>query len=448
MVSSPAHERRQVRRRISGLAGPLFVAGSLNFAAQLGVLAVLGRMGGEAIYVRSLYQPVSLIVLALSVGFAVSNQVAAAISKGAGRPQDVMANAAGLARVWLGLGAALCLVLAVAAPALPGLLDVDAGLRDTFVSFLRWTSAAGLLIAGEELCASSLRGYGYVRQATVLVACTAGVRVGLVAGLGLGTGIGIAAVPVAEAAGAVTGLAMGCALLRRTELWHPAAVRVWRREVLADLRRIGVPIALSFLVISAYNLAAIGVLGDYGENAVAGFTVVATIQNVVLLPGMALGTATAIIINQQRGAGERRRLGTSMRGGIEATVVTYVAIAALVWSLHDPLARLIGGDAGVAVEAGAYLGAVALTYAVQGPVLAALTIMEETGGGFLAIALNAIYFGLIVATGAAAARATGSADGFYAAVAWCNLIGVTVPLVAVRHVRRLAVYGVNRAGSP
>lgn len=188
MVSSPAHERRQVRRRISGLAGPLFVAGSLNFAAQLGVLAVLGRMGGEAIYVRSLYQPVSLIVLALSVGFAVSNQVAAAISKGAGRPQDVMANAAGLARVWLGLGAALCLVLAVAAPALPGLLDVDAGLRDTFVSFLRWTSAAGLLIAGEELCASSLRGYGYVRQATVLVACTAGVRVGLVAGLGLGTG--------------------------------------------------------------------------------------------------------------------------------------------------------------------------------------------------------------------------------------------------------------------
>ncbi|WP_197093617.1 MATE family efflux transporter [Nonomuraea sp. SBT364] len=429
-------------RTISGLAVPLFVAGSVNFAAQLGIIAILGRMGGEAIYVRSLYQPVSLIVLALSVGFAVCNQVAAAISKGAGRPRDVMSNAASLARVWLGLGAVLYLVLAVAAPSLTGLLQVDAaGLRDTFTSFLRWTSAAGLLVVGEELCASSLRGYGYVRQATVLVICTASVRIGLVAGLGLGAGIGIAAVPIAEATAGLTGLTMGLVLLRRTELWHPPAVRIWRRGVFTDLRRIGVPIALTFLVLSTYNLAVIGVLGNYGENAVAGFTVASTLQNVVLLPGMVLGTATAITINQQRGAGEWRRIRESMRGGIEVTVVTYVVIAALVWSLHDPLAWLIGGDAGVAEAAGSYLGAVALTYAVQGPVLASLAVMEETGGGFRAIVLNAIYFGLIVAVSAVAAHAVGSADGFYAAVAYCNLIGVTVPLIAMRHVRKLSRQG-------
>ncbi|WP_196224002.1 MATE family efflux transporter [[Actinomadura] parvosata] len=436
-----AHKRSGVWRAISGLAVPLFVAESLNFAAQLGIVAILGRMGGEAIYVRALYQPVSLIVLALSVGFAVCNQVAAAISKGAGRPQDVLSNAASLARVWLGLGAALCLVLAVAAPFLLGLLHVDAGLRDTVASFLRWTSAAGLLAVGAELCASSLRGYGYVRQATLLVICTAGVRIGVVAGLGLGAGVGIAAVPVAEAAAGVIGLAMGVVLLRRTELWHPAAVRVWRREVVTDLRRIGVPIAMSFLVLSAYNFAVIAVLGKYGQNAVAGFTVVSTLQGLVLLPGMVLGTATAITINQQRGAGAWGRIRASMRGGIEVTVATYVVIAVLVWSLHDVVARLIGGDAGVAVEAGNYLGAVALTYAVQGPVLASLTVMEETGGGFRAIVLNAIYFGLIVATGAAAAHATGRADGFYAAVACCNLIGVTVPFVAVRHVRQLSARG-------
>ncbi|WP_169789219.1 MATE family efflux transporter [Nonomuraea candida] len=396
---------------------------------------------------RALYQPVSLVVLALSVGFAVCNQVAAAIGKGAGRPRDVMSNAASLARVWLGLGTALFLVLAVAAPFLPGLLQVDAGLRDTFASFLLWTSAAGLLVVGEELCASSLRGYGYVRQATVLVIWTAGVRTGLVAGLGLGAGLGIAAVPIAEAAAGLSGLAMGLVLLRRTELWHPAAVRIWRRAVFTDLRRIGVPIAMSFFVLSAYNLAVIGVLGNYGEDVVAGFTVASTLQNVVLLPGMVLGTATAIVINQQRGAGEWQRIRQSMRGGIELTVVTYVVIAALVWSLHDPLARLIGGDAGVAAAAGGYLGAVALTYAVQGPVLASLTVMEETGGGFLAIVLNAIYFGLIVAVSAAAAHAVGSADAFYAAVAYCNLIGVTVPLIAVRHVRKLSARG-SAAQSP
>jgi hypothetical protein len=55
--------------------------------------------------------------------------------------------------------------------------------------------------------------------------------------------------------------------------------------------------------------------------------------------------------------------------------------------------------------------------------------------------LNAIYFGLIVAVSAAAAHAVGSADGFYAAVAYCNLIGVTVPLIAVRHIRKLSARG-------
>ncbi|MCX4832013.1 MATE family efflux transporter [Streptomyces sp. NBC_01016] len=434
-------------RTISGLAVPLFVAESLNFAVQLGIVAILGRMGGDAVYVRSLYQPVSLVVLAVTVGFAVSNQVAAAIGKGAGRPRDVMANAASLARVWLGLGAVLYLALTIAAPLLTGLFHVDAEQRDTFVSFLRWTSAASLLTIGAELCASSLRGYGYMRHATLLVVWTAGVRIGLVAGLGLGTDIGIAAVPIAEATAGLTGLAMGLVLLRRTELWHPQAALVWRREVFTDLRRIGVPIAMSLLVISAYNLAVIGVLGNYGPDAVAGFTVASTVQNVVLLPGIVLGTATAITINQQRGSGDWQRMRASMRGGIEVTVMVYVAIALLVWSVHDPLARLIGGDAGVAAAAGSYLGAVALTYAVQGPVLTSLTVMEETGGGFRAIVLNTIYFGLIVAVSSAAAHATGSADGFYAAVAYCNLIGVSVPFIAVRHIRKLSAEGNARAAA-
>jgi Na+-driven multidrug efflux pump len=204
---------------------------------------------------------------------------------------------------------------------------------------------------------------------------------------------------------------------------------------------------MSFLVISAYNLAVIGVLGSYGENAVAGFTVASTLQNVVLLPGTVLGTATAITINQQRGAGEWRRIRESMRGGVELTVVTYAVVAVLVWSVHDLLARLIGGDAGVAAATGSYLGAVALTYAIQGPVLASLTVMEETGGGFRAIVLNTIYFGVIVAVSAAAAHAAGSADGFYAAVAYCNLIGVTVPFIAVRHIRKLSARGSAQAAA-
>jgi Na+-driven multidrug efflux pump len=245
-------------------------------------------------------------------------------------------------------------------------------------------------------------------------------------------------------AAALTGLAVGAAMLRRTELWQPRAARTWRPDAVAGLRRIGLPIAASFLLIAGYNFAVIGVLGQYGSEAVAGFTVAASLQNFVMLPATVLGTVTAIAINQQRGAGEWHRIPASLRGGLEVAVALYAVLALLVWSLAGPVARLLSADHGVATSATGYLGAVALTFVVQGPVLASLTVMEETGGGTRAIVLNSVYFALIVVAGALAAHAAGNADAFYRAVALCNLIGVTVPVVAVRYVRRMALSGPDR----
>jgi Na+-driven multidrug efflux pump len=237
----------------------------------------------------------------------------------------------------------------------------------------------------------------------------------------------------------LTGLGLGIAMLRRTELWQlRTAARARLREAVAGLRRIGGPVAASLLVIAGYNFALLGVLGRFGENAVAGFSVATTLQNFILLPGTVLGTTTAIIINQQRGAGEGHRMRDTLRGGLDVTVVVYVPVAVVLWLLAHPIAVLLSGDPQVSSATGAYLSFVALTYAFQGPVLTALTAMEETGGGVRAIVLNVVYFGAIVLATALPGESLGGANGVFEVVACCNFMGISVPFYALRYMRKRA----------
>ncbi|MEU1630925.1 MATE family efflux transporter [Streptomyces sp. NPDC020096] len=423
------------------MAIPIFAAEAVNFLAQLIVVAILGHMGGNAIYVRSVYQPVGLMMLALTVAFSVTNQVGAAISKGAGRPRDVMEYAVSLARIWLVCGTGFCAVLVVTAPWLADLFDVGSGARGTFVSFLRWTCLSGLMAIGPELCASGLRGYGHARRATVLVICTAVLQTGTVAWLGFGAGLGVAAVPIAQAATGVIGTVAGLAMLRRTALWHPPDLRSWQPDALSGLRRIGLPVAASLVVIAGYNFAVLGVLGRYGHEVVAGFSAASTLQNLVLLPGTVIGTATAIIINQQRGAHDWRHMADSVGRGLEISAGLYVLIAVMVWAFAHPMAQSLSSDSHVSASAQSYLGIVAFSFFFQGPVLTALTVMEQTGGGLRVIVLNAVYFGLIVVAGALLAGPLGGVHGFYEVVAWCNVIGISVPFLAVRYVRQMSAAG-------
>ncbi|WP_328603265.1 MATE family efflux transporter [Amycolatopsis sp. NBC_00345] len=419
-------------------AAALALAELTDVLVLLGIVRIMGAMGGSALYVRSLYQPVDLSMIAVTGAFAISNQVSAAISRGRKRPGDVFAAAGSLARVWLVSGALLCLALSVAAPGLADLAHVETLQREDFISFLRWTLSAGLLGFGPALTASCLRGYGHTRGAIIVTMSASLINIGGVAVLGLVARIGIAAIPIASATASVAGLAIGLIVLRRTELWHPASVRVWQADVLRHLRRIGIPVAGSVLLVAVYNMAMLTTISSFGPDAVAGFSVAAAAQNLLFLPGMMLGAATAILINQQRGAGEHAQMGRTLRSGLELGTCAYVVVAVAVWLAGGSYAHLMNSEAGIAHQTAAFLTTVGLTYAVQGPVLLSLTVMEHTEGGRLAVVLNVVYFALVVVIARLATDQLGDVSAVYGTVAVCNLIGVVIPAIAVRHVRRLS----------
>ncbi|GGZ09154.1 hypothetical protein GCM10010300_61330 [Streptomyces olivaceoviridis] len=426
----------RVSRKIGRLAVPMVLGDLLGYLTMLTLVAMVGRMGDQALYVRSLFLPLGMVFSAINAALAVSTQVACSLSKGREKPEDVFPLTVSMTKVWVVLGASLTVVLSLGAPGFAHLFDVSDTARSEFVWFLRWMSVVSLLGFGPALCASALRGFGFARQGLMLTLVSSFTEVALVAWLGLGTGLGIDSLPVAAAVCALAGTAAGLWLMRRAGLWRPGQRAPWRREVLGHVRSVGVPVGATLGLISFYSLALLWVLGPYGEATVAGFSTASSVQSLILMPGIVLGSATAIIFNQARGAGAYGSLGVTYRSGIVLSFAVFAAIAVVTFFARDAIAQVMTGDTDAAAVASEYLGIVALTYAVQGPVLVALTLLEHIGGGRLAVLLNAVYFGGNVVVGAWVCAASDSPHGMYWTVAVFNVVGANVLVAAAAFVNK------------
>ncbi|WP_237773163.1 MATE family efflux transporter [Streptomyces luteocolor] len=431
----PPPARRSLR--IGRLAVPMVLGEIVGYLTMLILVAMVGRMGGNALYVRSLFLPLGMVFSAINAALAVSTQVACSMSKGKNAPEDVFPLTVSMTKVWVVVGTTLTLLLSFGAPAFASFFDVSDAAYDEFVWFLRWMSVVSLLGFGPALCASALRGFGFARQGLVLTLVSSFVEIGLVAWLGFGTGLGMHSLPIAAAFCAVAGTAAGLWLLRRAGLWRRGQRAPWQPATLGHVRSVGLPVGATLGIISLYSLALVWVLGPFGEATVAGFSTASSVQSLIIMPALVLGSATAIVVNQQRGAGSYTSLVPTYRSGILLSFAVFAVIAVVTFLGRDQIAQVMTGDADAAAVAARYLGIVGLTYAVEGPVLVALTLLEHVGGGGRAVVLNVVYFGGNVVVGRWAVAAVDSPDGLYWTVAVSNLVSAVALVAAAAYMRRL-----------
>lgn len=548
-----------LRRRVVRLAAPICAALVVGALAQLVIAALLGHMGDDALYVRSLFIPVTFLVLAVQEGLDVSTQVGFARlhgSRGRGEGSDAedgggagagedggaavvptSATAALLGR-FVAAGAAVlggvALLVVLAAPALADVLSVPAPLVAEFVAFARWTVVASVLSVPTAVAAAALRGWARTGASATVALLVAGLQVLVVWLVGLVGGFGVLAVPVAITGSTLVGACVAWALLVRARLLprpghvpglrrvlalrhHPAPQRVaawWRRVLRAlpagswttptppppptqssaapasvaapsapvdavpsappgaapsdplsippaaeptmpavppegagdervDVRGlllgVGLPVGLSYLLLTVTNLVMVWVLGPSGTDVVAGFGGAATVQTLVIVPAIGLAAAVSIVMNQQWGAGELRLLPRTLRAGTVVVAGVYVVVGALVLLTAPFVAGRLSADPDVAAQAALYLRVVGPSYAGVGLVLFLLTLLEQLGYGRVAVTLNVLYHAVSLGVGGVLARAGGGPAALYATIAVTNVVGLVVMLpVAVRLVRRRA----------
>lgn len=535
-----------LRRRVVRLAAPICAALVVGALAQLVVAALLGHMGDDALYVRSLFVPVTFLVLAVQEGLDVSTQVGFARLHGsrARATGDDAADDDGATAVptsvttallgrFVGWGAAVlggvALLVVLAAPALADVLSVPAPLVAEFVAFARWTVVASVLSVPTAVAAAALRGWARTGASATVALLVAGLQVLVVWLVGLVGGFGALAVPVAITGSTLVGAAVAWALLVRARLLprpghvpglrrvlalrhHSAPQRVaawWRRVLRAlpagswttptppppstpppppstapapvvapsapagaapsdplsvppaaepttsdappegarvervDVRGlllgVGLPVGLSYLLLTVTNLVMVWVLGPSGTDVVAGFGGAATVQTLVIVPAIGLAAAVSIVMNQQWGAGELGLLPRTLRAGTVVVAGVYVVVGALVLLTAPVVAGQLAADPDVAAQAALYLRVVGPSYAGVGLVLFLLTLLEQLGYGRVAVTLNVLYHAVSLGVGGILARAGGGPTALYTTIAVTNVVGLVVMLpVAVRLVRRRA----------
>lgn len=538
-----------LRRRVVRLAAPICAALVVGALAQLVIAALLGHMGDDALYVRSLFIPVTFLVLAVQEGLDVSTQVGFARLHGSrGRSagdEDGAGDGAGddggaavvptpattaLLGRFVGWGAAVlggvALLVVLAAPALADVLSVPAPLVAEFVAFARWTVVASVLSVPTAVAAAALRGWARTGASATVALLVAGLQVLVVWVVGLVGGFGVLAVPVAITGSTLVGAGVAWALLVRARLLprpghvpglrrllalrhRPAPQRLavaWRRALRAlpagswttptpppplppssptpapvaapsapagaassdplsvppaaepttsdvppggagaervDVRGlllgVGLPVGLSYLLLTVTNLVMMWLLGPSGTDVVAGFGGAATVQTLVIVPAIGLAAAVSIVMNQQWGAGELGLLPRTLRAGTVVVAGVYVVVGALVLLTAPVVAGQLSADPDVAAQAALYLRVVGPSYAGVGLVLFLLTLLEQLGYGRVAVTLNVLYHAVSLGVGGILARAGGGPTALYTTIAVTNVVGLVVMLpVAVRLVRRRA----------
>src|SRR6478735_2666997 len=133
------------------------------------------------------------------------------------------------------------------------------------------------------------------------------------------------------------------------------AVAMTEGPLLGILVKVAIPIALSNLVQSSYDIINALWLGQLGEAAIAGVTASGPIFGVLISLGSGLSTAGAVLIAQNAGAKRFAAL-----DHVAAQTLLMVAAMALAFTAFGllasaPLLRLIGVEPEIAGLANGYL---------------------------------------------------------------------------------------------
>ncbi|ADU10037.1 multi antimicrobial extrusion protein MatE [Micromonospora sp. L5] len=422
---------------VLAIALPVLLASLASLVAPLLNTAVIGRHDPAYLYPLALVLPMILLQNSVNESLRVASVAFAAQASGSGDLDTYARRQRTVLVLGVAVNLGVALLFLVAHPLFLDLYAVPAGSRTLVYAFVQLNTLTGAVLAVSVALMSSLYGLRQVRAVTVGTLVSLGSGVVLTAAL-VGW-LGVFALPAATA---TTATATAVWASRRLALcgvrpWARIGLRAPVRRSWREVCRISVPVSLGYLLLFGSGLVLTRILAGYSPLTVAGYGVAYRVQNLVLLPAIALGVGAGITVN--RLAAQRRggRVGPSVVAAVGLSAAVFAVVAALVWLLRGPGTGLLTGDPAVARAAADYLGYLAPAYLVAGPLLTLSIFLEETGNGVRALVVNATLTVVQLALAAGLARAGHPVSHVYLALAVAHLPAVGFVVHELLRARRL-----------
>ena len=384
----------RLTRTTGRLASALVISLLAGLVLQVWTMWYLGRLGPEALYIRSIFTPVGFIVLAVAEGLVITAQVVAGTAAREGR----RAGALWSAPTFLAVGAALLMTLAVGFAAASGpllsALAVPAAQRHTVTAFVTTVCLASALALVPGVVGAVVRGVGRTWTAAALGGCYTVLAMAAMPVMHRLTGTDAQSVPLGELVAAVVTGAAALAILPRTgiELPRPRLDRQALQLVLV----IALPIAATFLSLSLVTFGYLRVLRNAGSAEVTGFSLGQMATQFFLVPAQAIGSAAAIAANlhahPDRTVPGRAGLAALLRLILPAYLVT----SAVIFLARHPIAALFAAAPRINRSMVDYLSWSGPALVLFGGTFAMLTFLEQTGRAREAFVLNIAYFAVLL----------------------------------------------------
>lgn len=252
------------------------------------------------------------------------------------------------------------------APVLLAVLRVDAGIRPEASVYLRIILCGLVFSFVYNFFASTLRAMGDSKSPLYFLGISAAVNIAgdliFVMLFSMGT--------VGCAVSTVLSEALSCVLC-----WMHVRKKVpvldlgkewlvFDRGLLKETVRYGFVSALQQSAVQMGKLGIQGIVNTMGVTAAAAFTAINRIDDYAYIPEQNIGHAMTSVMAQNRGAGERKRVGEAFRVGMYVEIVYGAFIGGLLLLFANPVMNLFTQDAATIRTGEEYLHLIAFMYIV------------------------------------------------------------------------------------
>ena len=291
---------------------------------------------------------------------------------------------------------------------------------------------------------SMLYGIGQTYRVTVATILSIAASIGLTLIFAIVCDFGLYSLPLSSLITSIATIAWATlALGRRGVVSFPRQLpgRFWSSW--PQIYRISMPVFVGYLALVAYSLLFTHLLSLFSPDDIAGFGVAYRIQNLVLMPGIALGVALAINVNRLVAAHEERQVYRFLSTALAISFGVFAGLAGVVFVGRDALVALVTNDQSVVAAASHYLAYTGPAYVALGPLLTLLIFFEETGNGLRSLIFNASSLGVQLVLAFAVADVYHSLDLVYRVVALSDLAIVLYIIYELDRAKRLRGYQVS-----
>jgi putative MATE family efflux protein len=279
----------------------------------------------------------------------------------------------------------------------------DEAVRLAGITFLHWFLPNLVLQFPIVLMGSGLRGTGIVKPAMAVQALTVILNVifapVLVVGWGTGMPLGVAGAGLASSLAAAIGVVLMMVYFLKLEhyigferaLWKPHWP-TWKRLV-----NIGLPAGAEFLLMAVFVAIIYWAAREFGTATQAGIGVGFRINQMLIVPALAIAFAAAPIAGQNFGA----RLGDRVRetfrvAAFYCCLVMAAATLILQWKAES-IAALFSTDPAVLASAGVFLTFLSWNFVPTGVSMTASSLFQSMGNTWPSLgssALRLVFFAI------------------------------------------------------